>query len=102
MPSSKWSAEEGEGSGALVEDGAKPRTRSVAVHHEALVEVRHLEYGARGEGALKRPERHLGVLVPSERVAPQETRKRSGDVPEVPDEFPVVACEAQNATHAPG
>jgi len=72
MPSSKWPAEEGEGSGALVEDGTKPGTRSVAVHHEALVEVRHLEYGAGGEGALKRSELSLGVLVPSERISPQD------------------------------
>ena len=72
MSSSRLSAEESEGSGALVEDGTKPRTRSVAVHHEALVEVRHLEYWAGGEGALKRPERRLGSHPKRMRLAARD------------------------------
>ena len=97
MSSSKRSAEESKGSAALVEDGTKSRTRSIAIHHEALVEVRHLKYRADGEGALKRPERRLGVLIPSERVSPQETCKRGGDDPEVPEEFLVVAGQPEEA-----
>jgi hypothetical protein len=36
-----------------VEDSAKPRARSVAIHNELLVEVRHLEHWTRGQGALE-------------------------------------------------
>ena len=72
VSSNKRSAEESEGSGALVEDSTKPRTRSVAVHHEALVEVRHLEDWAGGEGALKRPERRLGARPKRTRLAARD------------------------------
>ena len=47
-------AEEGDGAGLLVKDITKPHTGGVAVHHEQLVEVRHLEDGPGGECALER------------------------------------------------
>ena len=62
-------AEEGDGASRLVEDSTKPHTRGVAVHHEQLVEVRHLDDGPGGECALERIEGRLGLLILGERVA---------------------------------
>jgi hypothetical protein len=53
MMYNKCPAEESEGSNVLVEDSAKPRARSVAIHNELLVKVRHLEHWTRGQGALE-------------------------------------------------
>ena len=53
MACSKGTAEEGEGSIALMQDRTKPRTGSVAVDGEGKVEVRHLQYGSRREGPLE-------------------------------------------------
>jgi hypothetical protein len=57
-----------------VKDNAEPHTRSIVVHHEQLVEVRHLEHGPSGEGALQRLEGLSNLCVPVEHVSPQEAR----------------------------
>ena len=74
MASGERPAEESEGSRALMKDGAEPRAGRVAVDDEDLVEIGHLEHGARGERALERLEGRLGVVVPLERVSAQEAR----------------------------
>jgi hypothetical protein len=64
-----------------VKDSAEPHTRSVAFHHEQLVEVEHLEHGPGSEGALQRLEGLRSLRVPVERVLPQEARQGSRDEP---------------------
>ena len=81
VASSERPAEEGKGSGALVEDDTKPRAESVTVHHEHLVEIWHLQHRPRRVGAFQRLEGGLGVVIPSERVSPQETRSGAAMMP---------------------
>ena len=102
VASCKWPAEVGEESRALVEDGSEPRARCIAVDHERRVEIRHLKHGPRRQGALECLESRRRVVVPHERVSPQETRERGRDDAEVADELPVVSCQAQEAAKAPG
>jgi len=90
MTSGERPAEERERPGALVEDGAEPHTGGVAVHHEQLAEVGHLEDGPGRDGAFERLEGLLGVRVPDESIPAQETRQGRRDEAEVPDEFPVI------------
>jgi hypothetical protein len=77
-----------------VKDSTEPHTQSIPVHHEQLVEVRHLEHGPSGEGTLQRLEGLLSLCVPVECLSPQETRQGWHDEPEVPDELSVVARQA--------
>jgi hypothetical protein len=93
VASSERPAEEGKGSGALVEDDTKPRAESVTVHHEHLVEIQHLQHRPRREGAFERLEGGLSVIIPSKRVSPQETRQWCHDDAEVPNKFPIVPSE---------
>lgn len=74
VPSSEGSAEEGEGSRALVEDDAKPRTRSITVHDKDSVKVWHLQHGPCRQGVLECPEGQISLVVPGERVSSQEAR----------------------------
>ena len=102
MTRRKRPAEEREGTGALVKDGAEPRSRSVVVDHEHLVEVGHLQNRPGGEGALERREGRLGLIVLGERITAQEARQWRHDDVEVLDELPVVAGEAEEATQGTG
>ena len=95
-------AEVGEGPDALVEDGAEPCARRVAVDHEGLSKVWHLKNRSCGQSALERLECRRRIVVPHKRVPPQETREWGGDDAEVLNEFPVVAREAEETTQATG
>ena len=101
VASSERPAEEGKGSGAPVEDDTKPCARRVAVHREHLVEIRHLQHWRHREGAFQRLEGGLGVVIPSERVSPQETRQRCREDAEVLNKFLFVAGEPQEAPQSP-
>ena len=81
----------------LVKDGAEPHPGGIAVDHERPCEVRHLENGARREGPLEGLECRGGLVIPDERIATQEARERCRDEAEVPDKFPVVPGETQEA-----
>ncbi|KAJ1276155.1 hypothetical protein BS78_05G192500 [Paspalum vaginatum] len=102
VAASKRPAEEGEGSRALVENGAEPHAGRIAVDDEGPVEVRHLEDRACGQSALERLEGRGSLGVPCERVAPQEPGEGRRDDAEIPDELPVVPGEPQETAEAPG
>jgi hypothetical protein len=100
MSSGERMAEERDGFGTLVEHSNDPNAGRIPVDDEELVEVRHLENGSRREGALKRLERVLHLLVPCEGVAVQEAGEWCRDEAEVADELPVVPSEPQEAAKA--
>jgi hypothetical protein len=102
MPGGKRSAEERDGSGSLVEHGAKPNPGRVAVDDEQLVEVRHLEDGSSRQGAFKCLERVLRVLVPCEGAAEEKAGEGSYDEAKVADELPIVPGQPQEPAKAAG
>jgi hypothetical protein len=92
MLGSKQVAEKCDRSDSLVEDSAEPDARRVAVDDEQLVEVWHLEDGARCEGVFERLECALSLRVPRESNLAEESGQGRRDVAEVADEFSVVPC----------
>ena len=97
MASGKRLAEEGQGSGTLVQDEAKPRPRGVAVHHEVLGVVGNLYDRRHGQRCLERSERRRGVGGPRKTLLAQQLRQGRRDSTEVLDEAPIVAGEAEEA-----
>jgi hypothetical protein len=69
-------AEEGDRSLLLVQNGTKPHTRGVAVHHEHLVKVGELNRHHR-EGALEGVKRIRGCLAPLEGLPLEEGHQGS-------------------------
>jgi hypothetical protein len=82
---------------AMVEDSAKPHARGVAVHHENLVEAGHLENGPYRKSLLEGLERLGRLRVPGKGIAAQEACQGHGDETELPNEFSVLTCEAEEA-----
>jgi hypothetical protein len=101
MASGERPTEEGQRPLPLIEDGAEPDARGVAVHDEWPIEIRHLEHGPCRERPLKRLEGLCGLRVPGEGVVAQEAGQRRGDEAKVPDVLPVVAREPQEAAKSP-
>ena len=79
----------------MMEHHAEPRPGRVTVHHERLVEVRHVEHRHRGQSALEGLKRSCGSLRPEERFFLEELRQWSRQVAEVFDEAPVVPGQAE-------
>ena len=101
MASGKGPTEEGQRAVTLMEDGAKPDAGCVAVHDEKLVEVRHLEDMPCREGLLQGLKRRGCLCILGKSVTAQEAGQGCNNQPEVPDKFPVVAREAQEAAEGP-
>lgn len=101
MSSSERSTEVGEWSSTLM-NSAKPCPGRVAIDNEDLVEVRHLKHKACREGTLERREGHRFLIVPHERVSPQETYKWSHNEAKVLDELSIIPREAEKAAEVTG
>jgi hypothetical protein len=87
----KGPAEEGQGTCPLVKNNAESGTRSVAVHHELAIKIRHLQHRGRREGALEGRKGLSGLRRPGERLLTQEASEWHGDGAKILDELPVVA-----------
>lgn len=93
MVGGEWSTEEGLGTYPLVQDGAKPGTRCVAVNDNWALEVRHLQDRLRRECPLEGSEGLVCLRYLDERLLPQEAREGCCDGANVVDKLAVVARE---------
>ena len=75
MARREWSAEEGEGTCALVEDRPEPRLGSVAVNRERPVEVRKMEYRGGGESPFEAVEHCCRLRCPDEPLLLEQLRE---------------------------
>jgi hypothetical protein len=93
-------AEEGDGSGDLVEHRTEPRARRVAIHHEHTVEGGQLQDWCCRQRILERLERHGRVARLVEAFLLEQLGERGSDDPKILDKLAVVPRKTQESSKA--